>query len=333
MVKRGKARWIDSEPDVIRDGDRWITFGAMKKVAMWFEFLRFSPSYELARRYRAGELSPDAPLPADFDTVLAVYDDLGDVSRGITDWWLDSAYRQFGQGGQEPNVVGLGAVSSDNPEFDRITTNVERYRQTDWVAQGERTVMVVAIPVGLPKAQIAKQVALLLEEYPAGERILSPQAPKYQITGKKLDWDSIYRYRRCLDAKADFADATLWQIGLRANLSSTYTKLLNAPNEPPHKQAEYRQALKILTSRGLSRGHMIAENAARGIFPTHAACQGAVPLDWDRIRQQRGNRAVNEIVDVEFDAGREFDPIWKQDSDGKWFDASAQGQKDRDRRQ
>jgi len=326
MAKRGKARWIDSEPDVIREGDRWITFGAMMKVAAWFEFLCFSPSYDLARRYRVGELSPDASLPRDFDTVLAVYDDLGDVSCGMADWWLGGAYRQFGQGGKKPGVVGLGTASSNNPEFDRIATNLERYRQTEWVAQGERTVMVVAIPVGLPKAQIGKQVALLLEDFPEDDRILSPQAPKYQITGKKLDWDSIYRYRRCLDAKADLADATLWQIGLRADLSSTYTKLLNAPDEPPHKQTEYRQALKILTSRGLNRGHMIAENAARGVFPTYSACQDAVPLDWDRIRRQRRNQAIDAIGDVEFDAGPAFDPIWKQDSDGKWFDASAQGQ-------
>ncbi len=326
MAKRGKARWIDSEPDAIRDGDRWIAFGTMKQVATWFEFLRFSPSYELARRYRAGELSPGASLPNDFDTVLAVYDDLGDVSCEMADWWLNGAYRQFGQGGKKPGVVGLGTASSANPEFDRITTNVERYRQTDWVEQGERTVMVVAIPVGLPKAQIARQVALLLEEYPAEERILSPQAPKYRITGKKLDWDSIYRYRRCLDAKADLAGATLWQIGLRANLSSTYTKLLNALDEPPHKQTEYRLALKILTSRGLHRGHMIAENAARGIFPTYSTCQNAVQLDWERIRQQRGSRAIDEIG--EFDADPPFDPIWKQDSDGEWFDASFERQEE-----
>lgn len=327
MAKRGKAQWIDSEPDVIRDGDRWITFSAMKQVAAWFEFLRFSPSYELARRYRAGEISPNTKLPADFDTVLAVYDDLGNVSWGMADWWLGGASRQFGQGGKKPSVVGLGTASRDNPEFEKITTNVERYRQTEWVAQGERTVMVLAIPVGLPKAQTAKQVALLMDEYPAEERILSPQAPKYQITGKKLDWDSIYRYRRCLDAKADLASATLWQIGLRANLSSTYTKLLSALDEPPEKQTEYRQALKILTSRGLYRGHMIAENAARGIFPTYSTCQDAVPMDWERVRRQREILATDAIGDVEFDVDPEFYPVWKQDSEGNWFDASERGRK------
>ena len=309
MARRSKASWIESQPDVIRDGDRWITFGAMKRVAAWFEFLRFSPSYELARRYRAGERSPDAALPADFSTVLAVYDDLGDVSGSMTDWWLGGANRSFGQGGEMPRVVGVGVVSSGQPEFARVKDNVERYRQTEWISQGERKVMFVAIPVGLPKAQLTKQLGYLVDEFPPDAHVLSPQAPKYRVTGKKTEWGTIYRYLRCLQAKADLADATLWQIGLRAEVSSTYAKLLNSsPPPPPHERAEHRQTLKIYTSRGISRGHMIAENAARGVFPTYIKCPEAMPMDWDRIRQQRAIWAADEIGDVEFDAFVEAEP-------------------------
>ena len=46
----------------------------------WFEFLRLSPSYQLAHRVRTGERLTAADkmrLPADFDRVLKVYDDFG----------------------------------------------------------------------------------------------------------------------------------------------------------------------------------------------------------------------------------------------------------------
>ena len=199
--------------------------------------------------------------------------------------------------------MGLGVASSGQPEFDRVRDNVERYRQTEWLSQGERKVMFVAIPVGLPKAQIVKQLGHLLDAFPADTHALSPQAPKYQITGKKIEWGTIYRYLRCLQSKADLADATLWQIGLRAEVSSTYAKLLTAsPPLPSYKRAEHRQTLKIYTSRGISRGHMIAENAARGIFPTYAKCPAAIPMDWDRVRQQRTIWMADELGDVEFDA-------------------------------
>ena len=50
---------------------------------LWMEYLAISPSYELARRYRNHALTKDEQqhLPADFDTVLGVYEDLGDVQR------------------------------------------------------------------------------------------------------------------------------------------------------------------------------------------------------------------------------------------------------------
>ena len=42
---------------------------------LWMEYLAISPSYELARRFRADALSPDEvnALPEDFSEVLAVY--------------------------------------------------------------------------------------------------------------------------------------------------------------------------------------------------------------------------------------------------------------------
>ncbi|OJY71253.1 MAG: hypothetical protein BGP16_11765 [Sphingobium sp. 66-54] len=326
-------RGLDDRQDIIReDGGTWTTFVAMRRIHEWFEFLQFSPSYELARRHRAGQQLEN--LPADFDAVLAVYDDLGDVSGNYADWWLAGANRQFGHSGARPCVVSLGLTSSERPQFDRIAEAVGRYAQADWIMQGERTTLVAAIPAGLSKGAIIKQIAAMLDELPEHDRVLSPQAPKYQPTGKKLDWGSVGKYRRCLCEKRDNPTATLWQIGAAVRLSTMYDGRLDPTAKPAGEvDAKDRTALKILTSRALRRGHMIAENAARGIFPTYAACQNAVPLDWERIRRQRENRAVDEIGNVEFDAGPEFDPIWKQDSDGKWFDASAQGQKDRDRRQ
>lgn len=49
---------------------------------LMFEFLRISPSYELARKQRTRGLSQRevASLPGDFDQVLKTYDLIGDVS-------------------------------------------------------------------------------------------------------------------------------------------------------------------------------------------------------------------------------------------------------------
>ena len=60
-----------------RSGGLWV-----KQIGMyllWFEYLAISPSYELARRYRAGETIPSDVLPSDFEAVLSVYDDLARI--------------------------------------------------------------------------------------------------------------------------------------------------------------------------------------------------------------------------------------------------------------
>ena len=50
---------------------------------LWFEYLAISPSYEMARRHRKGLRIDKSMLPADFEQVLAVYDDLGNVQQSL----------------------------------------------------------------------------------------------------------------------------------------------------------------------------------------------------------------------------------------------------------
>ena len=82
---------------------------------LWLEYLAVSPSYELARKFRAGTLTPEdeGRLPADFDAVLAVYDDLGDVQRiSFDDWWRGRGLKHFGFQSERPQVRRLGTLRS-----------------------------------------------------------------------------------------------------------------------------------------------------------------------------------------------------------------------------
>jgi hypothetical protein len=72
----------------VNSEDRWVEH--VFEYHLWFQFLAISPSYELARRHHAGELSTEerASAPRDFDLVLSVFDNLGDVQRvTFADWW------------------------------------------------------------------------------------------------------------------------------------------------------------------------------------------------------------------------------------------------------
>ena len=255
---------------------------------LWFGFLRISPSYELARRYRSGELSRSAALPADFETVLAVYDDLGDVSSiRFAEWWRGVGFQHFGYEGQKPELVRLGVLSydDDDDQLMRMRSSVRDYLTEEWLDQGQPTAIVAAIPVGVPKAQIMKQIAAMLggiaQEEREHKRQLVGRTAEYRLVQAKLHQRSVGQYLATVLAKAQSPSSTLWQIGALANLSYTHSRWLDPAATPTGKdQIDARDRLKILTSRALHRGHMIAENAARGIFPSYAKCLDAVALDW-----------------------------------------------------
>ena len=249
---------------------------------LWMEFLAVSPSYELARRYRAGKLNGDehAELPADFDKVLAVYDDLGNVQRiEFRDWWRERGLKHFGFQSERPRVRGLGSLrSSKNAE--RLHQNLDRYINDAWVAQAEQTTLLAAIPVGLSKTQLMRQLEKLLAKYDARERKLTPDPPKYPLLGQRQRKDTLFRYLWVLWVRSAMHKKELWRVGVRARVSDTYSRELAFDAKLKAGEATYdRMMLSVITSRAYKRGVLIAENAARGRFPSYASFDEAVMPD------------------------------------------------------
>lgn len=261
--------------------DRWANREQVIFGKLWFEFLLFSPSYELARKCRTDTLdaADRRRLPDDFETVLAVYDDLGDVQRiTFDDWWFATGIRFFGYQGERPSVHAFDALLPETPDpAGRLSRFAADYVEGRWHEQGRQPSLVVSIPIGLPKARIMDQVANLLAGTPVSRRKIESNPPKYPIHGKKRDTDSLFRYIKCVLHKAYYhPHLKLWEIGVMAELSTTYSSRL----AKGQGTVENQQALKILTSRALHRGMMIAENAARGLFPSYGRCEHAVAPDW-----------------------------------------------------
>lgn len=266
--------------------DRWMDWQELWAADLWFKFLQFSPSYELARKCRAGELTDGETLPADFDAVLAVYDDLGDVQIPHDEWMEQKQYRYMGHLGKRPSTAQLGIVRHDAPSrAANITGGLEAYLAKQWIVEGKPSSVIAAIPLGMSKAEIIKQIEAMLDGLMPDSHIVADGSPKYQVADKRNDLPSVDRYCRVMRVKLRRPKLTNWQIGVIANLSTAHSDYIRANrNRPDVDLTTERNALKILTSRALHRGHMIAENAARGIFPSYAKCEHALPADYAFIR-------------------------------------------------
>jgi hypothetical protein len=256
---------------------------------LWFEFLKISPSYELARRLRAGSWSPadEARKPADFDRVLDVYDDLGDIrALNFQDWWQQTAVNFFGYRSLKPSVARLGTLRHNaNEQAQQQFRNMQKYLDDLWNRQGEPTSVVLSVPLGLTKAQVTRQVLQWIAKYPEADRLTNTMLPKYRLDGQKLDSKSLFRYVMCVWVRAQFPKMPLWRVGVYANLSSTYSNRLRAVvKQETNDQPDDCAALKVLTSRAVSRAILIAENAARGCFPSYRKLDHATSVDWSDMR-------------------------------------------------
>lgn len=235
---------------------------------LWLEFLRVSPSYELARRYRMGELQDEA-LPEDFDTVLAVYDDLGDVRYiGFQDWWRERGLRVFGYIGQRPNMKRIDTLS--HKRYRKASERVQAYIDAEWTRQGQPNAMLVSIPLGLSKSQISRRLNKLVERYSDQMRVLPEPVAKYPMKTKRLRPYALFRYLFVVWFRCFMPRVPLWRIGVRAKISDTYSPELAGMGRVPRGEKVYdRAVLAAITSRALSRGYALAENAARGKFPDY----------------------------------------------------------------
>jgi hypothetical protein len=260
---------------------------------LWMEYLAVSPSYELARRYRTGELN-DADqqrLPKDFAAVLAVYDDLGDVQRiTFLDWWSERGLPVFGYEGTKPRVRRIDTLHSNRHR--KAIERLKNFIETDWTEQSQPNSLLVSIPLGLTKTQITRQLGKLLERYDVEQRVLPMRKAKYPLLGTRQRKDTLFRYLFVIWVRCAMPLRALWSVGAKARVSDTYSPELDAGARIERgTQVFDRSVLAVLTSRAWSRGLALSENAARGRFPSYERLEHAVVPDkhllWHLIATRR----------------------------------------------
>lgn len=299
---------------------RWMAFEESWAADLWFRYLSISPSYELARKRRQDELTGREVLPPDFDTVLAVYDDLGDM-RADGNEQQSKQYRFMGHFGAQANTKQLGVLRHDGPDpAPNIMEGLDAYLTKQWIVEGKPSAVIAAIPLGMSKATVMKQIEAMLDGLLPDTRKLADGSPKYQMADKRNDLRSVGRYYKAMMLKLRRPTLKNWQIGVMAKLSEAHSKdhLKRRALDPNYDPTKDRSTLKEQTSRTISRGHMIAENAARGIFPSYAKCEHAVPMDWAALHRQwcesgpaRGQRNADWWQEIQAEIANGGDVNWE----------------------
>ena len=272
----------------------WSTKGIQGYIMLMVEFLRISPSYELASKIRSKGLDKKTQnklitqlyqaegtklsaidkqaVITEFQSVLATYDEIGDIATMTFDaWWQARGIHIYGTPYNKPLVKQIARIEKDEAFEPLFYKPYEQYLTKVRASEGNPTSLILGLPLGMPKADLLRQVSKLIDHAKVPLATKSARASK-ALAAKRLRSEPLFIQLRILMAKAQYPDMQLWKIGLWAKVSAKHAKTLDLKeSKKKFEDADSKEHLAILTSRAFKNAKQVAENAARGSFPSSKA--------------------------------------------------------------
>jgi hypothetical protein len=231
------------------------------------DYLKVSPSYESVMRKMAKQKSP-YPLPKDYKVVAQVVKDFGLIYKmKEADWWDKVGKQLYGISAPLPNVKVLGTIDNSNQTIAANWNGIDS--------------IVAELPLNLTLAQGMKQLRKQLVDFNFSAALPKQAAPKYQLSNSKLRIDTLQNgltalrmYKRGLP---------LWKIGneLRLIPAQSFVEAeLGTILE--NELGDRKELLSIAASRLIRCASLVAENAARGRFPSDRNFSEAITTPYKR---------------------------------------------------
>lgn len=269
------------------------------------EFMKLSPSYDLARRYRQQQWPEDTlhrhllalygiprheslqntevqELINDFDRVLKTYDEFGDLAATDFDtWWDERGLAIFGYDYEVLRPTKIGQLDRDEDVRNEIAVNLERYLSTRRTRNDRPPTIFIALRLDIPKRRLLKQLSIMIDQANVPVPIKS-QRTKRSLSAKRLRGKPLFKCLQVLKGRAMYPKTPLWRLGARCEISTSKKAAIPVDAKPNAMNVDQRLIMGVLTSRALRKATFIAEHAARGDFPMASARR--LPIyDWDAV--------------------------------------------------
>ena len=268
----------------------WSTKGIQGYVMLMVEFLRISPSYALAHEIRTKKIAPSKQAPLilklyrdaekplskqtelnvikDFERVLSTYDEYGDIFQcSFDEWWANRGLAMYGSPHNKPIVKKIAGISQGELYEPLFGQALEHYFNKQRASEGNPPALLLAVPLGQPKRQLLAYISKLIDAEAVPLPSKSQRAIK-PLAAKRLRSAPLFIMLRILMARAQYPQLPLWRIGKHAGVSQKYAQTEITLNKKRLQDADAKIHLSILTSRYLLKAKCVAEQAARGQFPS-----------------------------------------------------------------
>ena len=295
---------------------RWNHSRNKSIAKIQFQFLRISPSYELANRilneglsgsaqlvelidglYRPerGELSQKELLEVvrSFMKVIELRTIFGDLNTiSFDDWWksVGGWYYGYEQAEQAIRVITSFAQNHSNIDEQSLLAAFRDFSEMRQ-SEGNPKSLIVSIPIGMTKKKILKQIGALIDEHKVSS--LKNESNHNKFVLKRFRNDALLDAYFVLSSWAILEEPLqLWRFGVMVKISPSNSRGLSFDSVPTSKNVDQRNTLAVLTHRALTQAQYIAENAAHGIFPSREKCrlprfdQAAINARLDMIKSK-----------------------------------------------
>jgi hypothetical protein len=223
------------------------------------DYLKLSNDYKLVCKLK-GKV-PASP-PKDWKQVVSTYRDFGDVfTIKESDWWNRIGKRQFGIQARKSESFMVPNKDEAKP----LSSKSISYVTNLWSEMAEPECLVLVIPKNQTKQQALKQIDKLVRSSEFISAKMLKTKPNYQLLRSKLQKstvalgiDALKKYR---------SDVPLWKIAFELDLSIVHCRNIKSNIDV----AESKRYLQVLASKLIHKAENIAENAARGKFPSDKA--------------------------------------------------------------
>ncbi len=230
------------------------------------DYLKLSPSYQAVREHKKG--AKGVTLPTDYAAVEQVVNDFGDLYKiREADWWRSVGMKVYGIQAPLPQVSELGILS--------------RHKKTITAAWRQVDSVVVQLPLALTLPQAIKQLRKKIEHLSFASALPVQITPKYQLVKSKLRIETLTAGIEAL--KLYKRGTPLWKIGNKLQMIPTQCfdeKQINDRNIQDF--SENKEILSIAARRLIRTAILIAENAARGRFPSDKPFRQAMMGNYRR---------------------------------------------------
>jgi len=303
--------------ETLRDRYREQVFKEWR-YEQFFKFLQLSPSYRLARLKATGKLEGKRiRFPRDFDVVEKTYAACGDVTKThFWEWWLATGQYALGSNVRSrPRLLLKVSAGQPAVENDVLAAQeaLKEFAVLDRVAEGQPSILVAAIPLSGGRNAILRAFNHLLSQHlvPEDDR---KRLPDFRFQTNKIRKATVVAAGALAVFRAANPQVELYRIGNAKKVSANIT---------PHQRSradfsDERRIMEIMTSTRLRRAYILAENAARGVFPSLKALPadpGRPEMDYVKLGKQIS--ITIKTLERQLVEYRKKNPHWKPSSERK----------------